>query len=76
MFIPQLFGIIGHKIFMCNADMTEYDPDDLFDDKYLLEAKFLFVFSFIFYFSFKTRKASLYCYFDNQPQCFSLCGLF
>eukprot|EP00112_Aurelia_sp_Birch-Aquarium-sp1_P000617 Seg1058.8 transcript_id=Seg1058.8/GoldUCD/mRNA.D3Y31 product="Actin-related protein 8" protein_id=Seg1058.8/GoldUCD/D3Y31 len=40
LFIPQLFGIVGQKIFMCNADMIEHDPEDLFDDKYLLEVQF------------------------------------
>ena len=41
---------------MCNADMTEHDPEDLLDDKYLLEVQFLFLFSFILFFPIQNSK--------------------
>ena len=46
MFFPQLFGILGEKL-VYTIERQYDDPEDLFDDKYLLEVRLEDVF---FYF--------------------------
>ena len=38
MFFPQLFGIVGEKL-VCTKDREYDDPEDLYDDRYLLEVR-------------------------------------
>lgn len=38
MFFPQLFGIVGEKL-VCTKDREYDDPEDLYDDRYLLESQ-------------------------------------
>eukprot|EP00794_Sanderia_malayensis_P009126 gene9126-10099_t len=39
-FTPQLFGFVNQKLVVANSDQHEHDPEDLLDDKYLLELQF------------------------------------
>ena len=38
MFFPQLFGIVGEKLVYTKEHQYD-DPEDLYDDKYLLEVR-------------------------------------
>lgn len=38
MFFPQLFGIVGEKL-VFTKDHQYDDPEDLYDDRYLLEVR-------------------------------------
>lgn len=38
MFFPQLFGIVGEKL-VYTKDHQYDDPEDLYDDRYLLEVR-------------------------------------
>jgi len=38
MFFPQLFGIVGEKL-VFTRDHQYDDPEDLYDDRYLLEVR-------------------------------------
>ena len=38
MFFPQLFGIVGEKL-VYTKDREYDDPEDLYDDRYLLEVR-------------------------------------
>ena len=38
MFFPQLFGIVGEKLVYTKDHQCD-DPEDLYDDRYLLEVR-------------------------------------
>ena len=37
MFIPPLLGIVGQKLVVVCPEQYDHDPEDLMDDKFLLE---------------------------------------
>ncbi|XP_065066274.1 actin-related protein 8-like [Rhopilema esculentum] len=38
-FIPRLLGLVGQKVWTSNLELADHDPEDLYDDKYLLEVQ-------------------------------------